>query len=119
MSWVDTNTLRQLAEHTSVDLVKELLSVFETEAPVQIQSLENSLLEAANSAIGFEKINRTAHSMKSTFGNLGIKQMRQACIELEASAKNSDLDKTASLIDYLKTNYGQVLDDLRGQVASL
>lgn len=119
MNWVNLNILQQLAQHTSAELVKELVTIFEVEISKHIEVLESCIEKVASDSTLFNEVNKTAHTMKSVYANLGIQRMREICIDLESASRNGDVGACVQLVQQISSNHSEVLQDLKTQSLSL
>ena len=84
---IDLNYLSAIAKGNR-DFVKEMVSIFLADNPLELKSLENSIKEP-----NFEKIRSVAHKLKSTLPFIGIdKLIGKEVLEIESMAgTQSDL----------------------------
>lgn len=80
----DTELLIELLELATSDAHKKF--------PILKSAIENRL---------YEEVHRTAHSMKSAFGNVGGMQCFEICLEIEKKGKNSQDSGLVELYDRL------------------
>jgi HPt (histidine-containing phosphotransfer) domain-containing protein len=103
---VNVRVLAELADlNTGGDaaFVDELIGIFLDEAPQHLATLRTAAAHGDAAVLA-----RTAHTLKSSSGYLGIQRFQALCKQLEASAKAGDLTAAAALVDRLEHEFGQV-----------
>jgi signal transduction histidine kinase/CheY-like chemotaxis protein len=90
--------LDELAKLTGEDILNELVAAFTTDAERSLQAMS-----AALDARDAKTLERTAHSFKSTCGNLGGEHMWQLCQFLENQSRAGDLANAPELIANLRS----------------
>jgi two-component system, sensor histidine kinase and response regulator len=66
-----------------------------------------------------EALWRAAHSLRSSAGALGATQLSQRCAEIEARARNSDLDETRLLVEALDGDLMSATRDLEALIGEV
>ena len=66
-----------------------------------------------------EALWRAAHSLKSSAGALGAKQLSQRCAEIESRARNSDIDAARPLVAALDDDLTAAIDDLQALIGEM
>lgn len=95
-------SLRQLTPPGEPDVLTEILSVFLTEVPRRIDRLSAAWRDGDAA-----EVQRAAHSLKGSSGNIGADAMSEICRKIDERAKAGDLD-VEGLIDALEGEYGRV-----------
>ena len=98
------------------ELVLQVVSLYREHVPPKINGL-SSLLQAKN----FKDLERTAHSVKSSAGNLGLDDVLEAARQLEhAAAHEAETECSHSLDSLLQASQAanQSLNDLEKNLQS-
>ncbi len=95
--------LRELQEEGEPDILKELIELFLEDVPPQLKVLREA--EERNDAKSVERI---AHTLKGSCGNLGAVRMAATCAELEEIGGSGDLATAPALISRLEEEFGRV-----------
>merc|ERR1712226_1538063 len=72
------------------EFLRELLVDLRTEAETQLTNINNVITSPPAGANPYEHIMRSAHMLKGASANLMCSQLRQASLNLEDAARNSD-----------------------------
>ena len=96
------DSLRQLTPPGEPDVLAEILTVFRTDVPVRIDQLKAAWREG--NAAG---VQRAAHSLKGSSGNVGADALYEVCREIDDRAKAGEL-RIEQLIGALDREYGRV-----------
>lgn len=86
--------LERLEAQTSKDFVQELINMFVLEVPKQVGQL-NASFDRRN----WKEVERHAHTLKSSFGNLGLMQTRNYCEIMEALAHDCNIEDLSIAVD--------------------
>ena len=95
--------LRDLQEEGEPDILKELIELFLEDVPSQLEALREA--EEREDA---KSVERTAHTLKGSSGNLGAVRMAAVCAELEGIGRSGDLAPAPALISGLEEEFGCV-----------
>jgi HPt (histidine-containing phosphotransfer) domain-containing protein len=95
--------LRELQEEGEPDILAELAELFLSDALPQLEALR----EATESGDA-SSIERVAHTLKGSCGNMGAIKMSTLCAELEDLGHSRDLSRAPVLIERLEAEYGRV-----------
>ena len=101
------DTLRQLTMPGEPDVLAEVLRLFLEEAPARIEKLRN-----AWAARDIQQVQRIAHSLKGSAGNIGASAMFEICKRLDSSGRPGEVVDTAGLIDALGSEYRKVEEEI-------
>jgi HPt (histidine-containing phosphotransfer) domain-containing protein len=101
-------SLRQLTPPGEPDVLGEILSLFLDEVPKKIATLRSAV--TSGDAV---KVQRTAHSLKGSTGNIGARAMYEVCRQLDDQAKFGELARLQPLIDALQAEYRKVEVEIR------
>lgn len=91
------NAIDNLLRIGDKDLVLQVLALYRTHVPPKIQSLSGFLKED-----NFFEVERTAHSIKSSAGNLGLDDVLAAARTLERAGHQKDAVSCEEAITALK-----------------
>jgi HPt (histidine-containing phosphotransfer) domain-containing protein len=97
------NTLRQLSVPGEPDVLIEVLKLFLAEAPPRIERLRN-----AWGARNIQEVQRAAHSLKGSAGNIGAQRMYEVCKQLDEVRRSGRLQAADHLVDTLGAEFDKV-----------
>jgi len=100
-------TLRQLTAPGEPDVLAEVLKLFLDEAPTRIAKLRN-----AWEARDIQLVQRLAHSLKGSAGNIGATRLFEICKQLDSSGRSGIVADTGGLIDALTSEYRKVEEEI-------
>ena len=95
-------SLRQLTPPGEPDVLVEILGVFLTEVPRRIDRLKAAWREG--NAV---EVQRTAHSLKGSSGNIGADALFEVCRQIDERARAGEL-RIEALIEALDAEYARV-----------
>lgn len=98
----------------SPGLVAELLTLLQSSAPEGFGAIEAGISRADAAAVS-----GAAHSLKSSFANLGATELSRLCFEIEAGARRGDLSTAPGLLAQLRAGYPAVEGALHELASSL
>jgi HPt (histidine-containing phosphotransfer) domain-containing protein len=84
------------------------------DVPTRLAGLQAALQEGDAGALA-----RVAHELNGSSGNLGIRHMRQLCVELQALGKTKDLSKAGALLAQLVSEFELVRQRLMAEHATI
>jgi len=102
-----------LCEDGDPELLVDLIGMFLDDTPNKIASV----LEGMRTG-DLSKVERAAHALKGSSGNLGARQLQDACEQLQLQSHRGDLDGVRRTASQLATVFGEVqraLLQLRGR----
>ncbi len=114
---LDRRVLRQLSELQGGDgsaLLASILNIFSLESPKEVAALARAV--TAGDASG---ITRSAHSLKSSSGNIGATVLSQICADLEAVGCGGDTGSAPGLYEKLEAEHVRVQAAVRAELAAL
>jgi PAS domain S-box-containing protein len=112
---VDASVLAELRElDMSCGLLSTLITNFLRDAPNRMAVLQEALRQGDGQALA-----RVAHDLNGSSGNLGIRKMRQLCIELQALGRAKDLGKAGALLTQLVNEFELVRQRLMAEHATI
>jgi CheY-like chemotaxis protein len=104
--------LRELQEEGEPDILGELIGLFLTDAPPQLVAVREAV-EAGD----IQSVERIAHTLKGSCGNMGAVRMAALCRELEAIGRSEDLAAIPVRIFRLEEEFGRVRAAFEGELA--
>ena len=112
---VDASVLAELRElDSSCGLLSTLITNFLNDVPSHLAGLQGALQQGDGEALA-----RVAHELNGSSGNLGIRNMRQLCVELQALGKAKDLSKAGALLAQLVSEFELVRQRLMAEHATI
>lgn len=96
-------TLRELTPPGEPDVLKEVLQLFVADVPGRMGRLRQAW-HAGHAA----DVQRAAHSLKGSAGNIGAGDLLAVCRLIDERAKAGDLTQMAELVARLDAEYGRV-----------
>lgn len=104
--------LRELGGEDEPELFEELVTMFLDDTPARLaeimQAFENG------DAHGLE---RSAHALKSSCGNLGAKRLAKLCFDIESAGRAGDLEAARSLVGRSNEEFDAVSTALRAELS--
>jgi HPt (histidine-containing phosphotransfer) domain-containing protein len=97
------DSLRQLTPPGEPDVLAEVLRLFLDEVPRRVERL-TAAWQDGNAV----ELQRAAHSLKGSSGNIGARHMYDICRQLDERAKAGDLPGARHLLDSLAEEYTRV-----------
>lgn len=102
------DTLRQLTPPGEPDVLTEVLTLFLQESPRRIEQLRN-----ACAAGDIQEVQRSAHSLKGSAGNIGANALLDVCRQLDEHSKAGAREQLGPLVDALGVEFGKVEVEIR------
>ncbi len=110
----DLSYLMQLMDNNA-EIVLEVLAIFKSEVPKDIQKLENHLKHEE-----WEMLSKTAHKLKSSLGNLGLNELRDLFLFIVQNGKDkTNLDKVPLIVGKIVVLIQQLFIDIEDEIATL
>ena len=104
---IDMKAIERLHEWGGKRLVAQMIDLFLQQAPQRLEGLRQGL---ANGDV--ETVERSAHSLKSTAGNLGAMALSDLAAKAEAAAGKRDLGAVRGLFAEIEAEYTRAQDAL-------
>lgn len=101
MSVVDE--LLSFSDDGDPELLLDLIQMFLDDGPEKVRAVHEGL-----QAGDFEKMERAAHSLKGSSGNLGARRLQNTCEKMQIATRNHDLPTSANLTPQLAADYAEV-----------
>jgi CheY-like chemotaxis protein len=94
--------LRKLQEDGEPDILAEFVAIFANDIPKRLENLQSALKSG-----DYASVQRIAHTLKGSCGNLGARKMSQIALELErlASSDAADLPLAELLLSQLRSAF--------------
>ncbi|HEX6811490.1 MAG TPA: Hpt domain-containing protein [Planctomycetota bacterium] len=113
---LDMSVVEELLSFTDdgdPELLLDLILMFLDDGPARIQAITEGL------AVGdFPKMERAAHSLKGSSGNLGAKQLQDTCDKMQAATRHHRLEESRKLAVELTQHFAKAEIALRKLHAS-
>ena len=100
---IDHKRIAYLEAECGEELVVELMGIFLDQAPATLASLREAV--ETSDAGGIE---RTAHHLKGSSGNIGAAKMEDLCAELEALGRLGDVGDANAVLERLEEGFEEV-----------
>ena len=107
------DTLRKLTPPGEPDVLTEVLQLFLNEVPPRIERLRN-----AWTAGNIQEVQRAAHSVKGSAGNIGARRLHAVCSKLDEIGKSRDVKDAGPLIGELDDEFDKVQTEIRRVLAA-
>ncbi len=101
-------SLRELTPPGEPDVLTEVLKLFLDEAPKRLERLRDAWQER-----NAPDLQRAAHSLKGSAGNIGAKRMYEICRQLDERGKANDFPGAKHLIESLAAEFRSVEEEIR------
>ena len=101
-------SLRQLTPPGEPDVLKEVLQLFLEDVPGRIERLRTAW-QAGNAV----EVQRCAHSLKGSAGNIGASHLLAVCRLLDDHGKSGDLSNLPGLVASLDDEYARVAAEIQ------
>jgi HPt (histidine-containing phosphotransfer) domain-containing protein len=105
-------SLRDLTPPGEPDVLKELFALFLEDVPGRIERLR-----AAWQAGDAVAVQRAAHSLKGSAGNIGATQLHAVCASIDAQGRSGDLAPLPAMIASLDAEYANVQAEIKSLIA--
>jgi two-component system sensor histidine kinase/response regulator len=104
-------SFREIQQEGRPDLVNELIELYINDTRSRLVQMRTALNEQ-----DAQKLQRTAHSLKGSSGNLGLRVMAALCFELEKTLKHKSLDATPGIVTRLEQEFQRVEQALASEL---
>jgi CheY-like chemotaxis protein/HPt (histidine-containing phosphotransfer) domain-containing protein len=104
--------LRELQQEGEPNFVEELVQLFLKDVPPQLAILRE-VVEGDDA----DSVERIAHTLKGSSGNMGAKRMAEICAQLQEAGASGDLARAPELLRRLEEEFGRVRPALEEEVA--
>ncbi|HKX46101.1 MAG TPA: Hpt domain-containing protein, partial [Planctomycetota bacterium] len=106
------DALVELGGEDEPELFQELVELFLREAPPRLAELRRAL-DAGDA----ERLERVAHSLKSSSGNLGARQLAECCVAIERLGRVGDVEAARSLVERTAVEYERAREALEAYLS--
>jgi CheY-like chemotaxis protein/HPt (histidine-containing phosphotransfer) domain-containing protein len=100
---LDQSVLASLREMGDQGFLDELYELFLEDVPAQLEALRENI--EGGDALSVERV---AHTLKGSCGNIGATRMATICTGLEEATRSGDLDRASALAARLEAELGRV-----------
>ncbi|MBL8723616.1 MAG: Hpt domain-containing protein [Planctomycetes bacterium] len=100
--------LLSFADEGDPELLLDLIQMFLEDGPNKVRAVTEGLL-----AGDFEKMERAAHSLKGSSGNLGARLLQDTCELMQQATRNHQLEESRRLTAELVAHYATAERALR------
>ena len=111
MSVVDE--LLSISDDGDPELLIDLIQMFLDDGPAKLKSITEG-----NDAGDFDMVERAAHSLKGSSGNLGARHLQDACDEMQLASRKQELDAVREITPRIVTAYADAGAALEKLMAS-
>ncbi len=108
---LDPGVLASLRELGDRELLKELGELFLEDVPPQLEALREAI-EGGDAS----SVQRVAHTLKGSCGNMGATRMSTICAELEDVGRSGELERAPVLVERLEAEFGSVRPALEAEM---
>jgi HPt (histidine-containing phosphotransfer) domain-containing protein len=100
--------LLSLSDDGDPELLLDLIQMFLDDGPAKVQAVTEGL-----QAGDFDKMERAAHSLKGSSGNLGARRLQNVCEGLQLASRDKRLDESRGLAGQLRDVFAEAEAALR------
>ena len=100
--------LLSLSDDGDPELLLDLIQLFLDDGPAKIKAVTEGLAEQ-----DFDKMERAAHALKGSSGNLGAVLLQHACEEMQLATRKHDLDDSSRLTPLMREHFETACAALR------
>ena len=108
--------LLSLSDDGDPELLLDLIRLFLDDGPSKVTSIVQGLRVK-----DFDKMERAAHSLKGSAGNLGARLLQATCEQMQQATRGKQFEETRQLASQLQANFveaKQALEDLQRQYSA-
>lgn len=108
--------LLSFSDDGDAELLLDLIGMFLDDGPTKVQSITEGLNNG-----DFEQMERAAHSLKGSSGNLGAKQLQDVCEQMQVASRQHQLEAARQLTGEIAAAFAsadQALRSLRSSYQS-
>ncbi len=106
---IDAKALARLEKWGGRDLVRELIALFHEGVRVRLAQVRTGLDSGS-----LEEVERGAHTLKSSSGNLGATRVYELAAQIEGEVRSASPDKLRQLLTGLERECARALKELKG-----
>jgi two-component system, sensor histidine kinase and response regulator len=108
------NELIDLGPETGLQLVRDLVEIFSSEAPARLDAMREGFAAGDPDAVS-----QAAHAMRGGAGNLGALAVAALCTRIEQAARAGRLEEMGSMITALEQELAFVGNALNKRLAAM
>ncbi len=101
--------LLSLSDDGDPELLLDLIGLFLADGPAKVQSVTEGL-----AAGDLERMERAAHSLKGSAGNLGARLLQDTCDRMQNATRAHQMDAARELTPLLASQFEQARQALEG-----
>ena len=101
--------LLSLSEDGDPELLLDLIELFLDDGPGKIEAVVNGLAQQ-----DFGKMERAAHMLMGSSGNLGAESLQETCELLQRATSSRDLNTSRELAPLIMSQFNEACEALRG-----
>ena len=94
--------LLSICDDGDPELLLDLIGMFLNDGPQKVQAVAAGLADR-----DFERMERAAHSLKGSSGNLGARALQDTCEQLQQATRRRDLARSQQLEPQLQQHFEQ------------
>lgn len=106
------DALRELGGEEEPDFLETLIRMYLDDSPERLAEIESAADEG-----DVEGMERAAHSLKSSSGNLGARRLQKLCLEIEMASRDGDVEAARALVGRVRAEFEAVCSALEGELA--
>lgn len=106
------DSLRQLTPPGEPDVLKEVLQLFLDDVPARVERLRSAW--QGGDAVA---VQRAAHSLKGSAGNIGATDLLAVCRQLDDLGRVGDLSNAAPLVTALDAEFARVEAEIKSLIS--
>jgi len=110
---IDPGALERLGEWGGTELVTKMMELFLEVTPERVTEIRAGL-----DAGDLDRVERGAHSLRSSAGNLGADPVRELAARIEELAEAGTTEGLEPLVTELEDRFRRTLDVLRARLAA-
>lgn len=110
------NELLSLSDDGDPELLLDLIRLFLEDGPSKVTMISEGLQNT-----DFEKMERAAHALKGSAGNLGARLLQGSCEKMQTATRHKQLAEVRELTAQVQQNFVEArkaLEELRRQYSS-
>jgi HPt (histidine-containing phosphotransfer) domain-containing protein len=100
--------LLALSEDGDPELLVDLITMFVADGPEKLRSIVGGL-----AAGDLHQMERAAHSLKGSAGNLGATAVQNHCDTIQVATRRQQVDGLATVVDALERDFATALRELQ------
>ena len=102
-------SFRELQQEGEPDFLCELIELYLDDTTARLAELHAGLKQQ-----DAPELERVAHRLRGSSGNLGIRQMQALCMEIEETLRNGEMDSVGMILTRLEAEFELVREALAG-----